>query len=84
MSGKYNSDEFRNAMAHYKLGVAISENELVFNDLMFGLTNKFFGEDYYIVKQNVIEELKMLSEQIKNHLGLQYDFFEGGENIDSK
>ncbi len=43
-----------------------------------------FGEDYYIVKQNVIEELKMLSEQIKNHLGLQYVFFEGGENIDSK
>jgi len=39
-SKKVWAKEFRNAMAHYKLGVALKKEELVSNDLMYGLTIK--------------------------------------------
>lgn len=70
ISDKYNSDIFRNAMAHYKLGVLLKEDELVENDIMFGLTQKCFGEDYLSVKNFIVEELKNLSNYIKESLKL--------------
>ena len=70
MSDKYNSDIFKNAMAHYKLGVLLKEDELVENDIMFGLTHKCFGTDYISVKDFIVEELKKLSNDIKDYLKL--------------
>lgn len=70
MSDKYNSDIFRNAMAHYKLGVLLKEDEIVENDIMFGLTQKCFSEDYLSVKDFIVEELKKLSNDIKDYLKL--------------
>lgn len=70
MSDKYNSDIFRNAMAHYKLGVLLKEDELVENDIMFGLTQKCFGADYLSVKDFIVEELRKLSYDIKDYLKL--------------
>jgi len=70
MGNKYNSDLFRNAMAHYKLGVLLKESGIIEEDIMYGLTQKCFGTDYYIVKNHIITELKGLSVQIKNTLGI--------------
>ena len=58
ISDKYNSDIFRNAMAHYKLGVLLKEDEIIETDIMFGLTQKCFGTKYITVKDFIIEELK--------------------------
>lgn len=70
MSDKYNSNIFRNAIAHYKLGVLLKEDEIVENDIMFGLTQKCFGADYLSVKDFIVEELKKLSNDIKDYLKL--------------
>lgn len=71
MSVKYYSDSFRNAMAHYKLGVVLEEKDIVDNDPMFGLTHKFFCEDYCTVKSNIISELDTLGKQIKDVIKLR-------------
>ena len=67
---KYKSDDFRNAMAHYGLGVVLNEDELIENDIMFGLTNKVFGEDYSTIKSFVYGELSDLAKQIGVYLKL--------------
>ena len=67
---KWKSDKFRNAMAHYKLGIVLKESELVIDDLMFGLTEKLFGEDYYTVKTSIYKELEGLAKQIGEYLKL--------------
>ncbi len=70
MNNKFYCDVFRNAMAHYKLGVLLKENEIKENDIMFGLTQKCFGMDYISVKNSIISELKGLSVQLKETLNL--------------
>lgn len=66
----WKSDGFRNAMAHYKLGIVLKENELLSCDAMFGLTRKLFGEDYLIVKKSIYKELEGLAKQIGEYLEL--------------
>lgn len=66
MDDKYHSDVFRNAMAHYKLGVSLKENDIIDSDPMFGLTQKLFSEDYYTVKNNIISELDKAGKQIQS------------------
>lgn len=66
----WKSDKFRNAMAHYKLGIVLKEKELRMDDMTFGLTEKIFGEDYYIVKESIYKELKELAKQIGIYLEL--------------
>lgn len=63
-------DEFRNSMAHYKLGVVLKENELIASDVMYGLTEKIFGEDYCTVKKSIYKELEGLGKQIGEFLEL--------------
>lgn len=70
MDSKYHSDLFRNAMAHYSLGVALKPDELIEDDPFGGLTQKFFQCDYYELKGNVIEQLSGLAKQIKDFLSL--------------
>ena len=72
MDDKYHSDIFRNAMAHYKLGVSLKENDIIDDDPMFGLTNKIFSEDYYTVKSNIISELNKAGKQIQSIISLNY------------
>ena len=67
---KWKSDKFRNAMAHYKLGIVLKENELISSDVMFGLTEKIFGEDYYTVKKSIYKEMEGLAKQIGEYLEL--------------
>lgn len=71
MDDKYHSDIFRNAMAHYKLGVSLKENDIIDDDPMFGLTNKIFSEDYYTVKSNIISELDKAGKQIQSIINLK-------------
>ena len=67
---KWKSDRFRNAIAHYKLGIVLKEDELINSDVMFGLTRKLLGEDYLIVKKSIYKELKGLAKQIGEYLEL--------------
>ena len=72
MDNKYYSDDFRNAMAHYKLGVSLKENDIIDTDPLFGLTQKLFGEDYHTVKNNIISELNKAGKQIQKIIKLAY------------
>ena len=51
-------------MAHYKLGVVLKKDELLYEDLLFGLTQKYFKLDYLIVKKGIMQELESLACQI--------------------
>ena len=66
----YYSQEFRNAMAHYKIGVYLKAHEIVLNDPMFGMTQKAFGFDFCQAKTMIYRELMFLSMQIEKYLGL--------------
>lgn len=65
----YYSQEFRNAMAHYKFGVYLRKHELQPNDPMYGMTQKAFGVDFYETKRRIEEELRNLAEQLEKYLG---------------
>ena len=52
----------------YMLGVLLKEDEIIETDIMFGLTQKCFGTEYITVKDFIIEELKKLSNDIKDYL----------------
>ena len=60
---KYYSENFRNAMAHYKLGIALKESELK-DDPVFGLSQKILNVEYTVLRNYIINELTKLSEQI--------------------
>lgn len=63
-------NKFRNCMAHYGIGVVLSQQEVIETDLFGGLTQKVFGEEWISIKNSIINELRKLSEQISNYLGL--------------
>ena len=68
---KWESWQFRNTMAHYKLGVALKKDELLFEDKLFGLTQKYFKSDYLTVKNGIMQELESLACQIGDYLQLK-------------
>lgn len=57
-------------MAHYKIGVALKEGELIPSDPLFGLTQKYLGCDYKSLKYGVMQELISLSSQLQLFLDL--------------
>lgn len=65
------SDGFRNAMAHYKMGVALKPSEIVNNDPLFGLTQKYLSCDYYTAKKYVFNTLVDISNQLEEYLNLK-------------
>ena len=71
VNNKWYSDKFRNAMAHYKMGIALKEHEIVYDDLFFGLTQKYLNADYHTVKNDIIDYLGKLANQIDNYLRLE-------------
>lgn len=70
MNQCYYSQEFRNAMAHYKVGVYMKTGEIIQSDPMFGMTQKAFLCDFYETKNAIIGELQSLSKQIETYLGI--------------
>ncbi len=70
MDSKHHLDLFRNAMAHYSLGVALKPEELIVADPLGGLTQKFFQCDYFSLKKDIINQLTDLAIQIKRYLGI--------------
>lgn len=68
---KWDNDNFRNAMAHYKLGVALKEKDLIYDDIMFGLTDHILGEGYTVVKESIYSQLEKLAIQIGSYLKLK-------------
>lgn len=65
---QYHSALFRNAMAHYSLGVALKPSEIIGSDPLGGLTQKYFDCDYNFLKNYITEHLNMLAKQIKSIL----------------
>lgn len=66
----YYSQEFRNAMAHYKIGVYLKTHEIVMGDPMYGMTKKAFNRDFYQAKNDIIRELNILASQLESYLKL--------------
>ncbi|MGN1303491.1 MAG: hypothetical protein ACI4YB_00510 [Oscillospiraceae bacterium] len=62
------SDKFRNAMAHYKIGIALTPNEIILDDCFKGLTQKYFSCDYYTFKETIISILSNVANQIRSYL----------------
>ena len=57
---------FRNCLAHYGLGQYISENDLIDNDILKGLTNKAFNMNYKDAKDKLYFYLTELTNQIED------------------
>ncbi|MHC1723528.1 MAG: hypothetical protein AB9836_10025 [Aminipila sp.] len=70
MDHRWDNRQFRNAMAHYKVGVVLKPSEIILDDPMCGLTQKILDCDYITVKCFIIQELKSLAVQIKAYLKL--------------
>lgn len=68
---QYYSRDFRNAMAHYKVGRFLREDEMIMNDPMYGMTQKAFGLDYRTVKIMIYKSLYSLSKQLETYLNLK-------------
>lgn len=62
------SNKFRNAMAHYKIGIDLEKDEIIWGDPLFGLTQKFFNTDYFTPKSAIKAALRSTSQQIRNCL----------------
>lgn len=67
----WKSKAFRNNMAHYKLGVSLKDEDIIKDDIMYGLTQKFFDANYITTKEAIMNELKNLSTQIEVYLGIK-------------
>lgn len=67
----YYSQQFRNAMAHYKIGVYLKAHEIMPEDPMYGMTRKAFGMDFFQTKQEIVRELRELSDQLECYLELK-------------
>ena len=60
------SRSFRNCLAHYGLGQFLSEEDVMVDDVLKGLTIKAFGMDYMTTKEMLYKFLGDLAEQIKD------------------
>lgn len=80
MSNRWQCDSFRNSMAHYKLGVSLKPNELITNDPLYGLTQKYFHCDYFTAKDGVTKELVSLRNQIGDILHLHPSMIKGANH----
>lgn len=70
IGNEYANRNFRNAMAHYGIGPALNENEIIEEDILFGLTEKILGVTTAEMHNAVLEELGELEIQLARHLGI--------------
>lgn len=80
MSNRWQSDFFRNSMAHYKLGVALKPNEIITDDPLYGLTQKYFHCDYLEAKNGITKELTLLRNNIGDILHLDSSMIKGANH----
>lgn len=64
----YKNREFRNCIAHYGLRQFIKKEDIVYNDILFGLTQKGFNKDYFEIKEIIYAELKNFKKQIEQEI----------------
>lgn len=62
------SDNFRNAMAHYKVGISLEKEEIINEDPLYGLTQKYLNMDYFQTKEVVEYQLRKVAFEIKSFL----------------
>lgn len=55
IAGKY--IKLFDATREYQLGVALKKDELLFEDKLFGLTQKYFKSDYLTIKNGIMQDL---------------------------
>ena len=55
---------FRNCIAHYGLGQFMTAEDLIEDDLLFGLTKKTFDKTYFEVKKFIYSQLRSVEKQI--------------------
>ena len=60
--------EFRNCLAHYGLGQFLNEEDIVFDDMLKGLTIKAFGLNYSKSKIQLFDYLSGLEKQITDYI----------------
>ena len=65
LNSSFKNRGIRNCLAHYGLGQFLSEDDVIEDDVLKGLTYKAFGMDYNSTKEHLFEYLKELTEQIK-------------------
>lgn len=70
LNRNFYSQEFRNAMAHYKIGVYLKTYEIVPGDPMCGMTQKAFGMDFFQTMREIVGELRELADQLESYLKL--------------
>ena len=70
MSDQYISQEFRNSLAHYKLGIMLKKDDLILSDPLKGLTQKIFQTDYNSIKNFTLNELTNSAKRIEMYLGI--------------
>ena len=68
---QYYSRDFRNAMAHYKVGRFLREDEMIMDDPMYGMTQKAFGLDFRTAKIMMCDSRYSLSQQLETYLNLK-------------
>jgi len=68
INNQYKNDKFRNCMAHYGLGAAMNETDIIESDMLFGLSNKLLGMPYMKIKAAIYAELDAFSEQVTKYL----------------
>lgn len=67
----YVNEKFRNAMAHYKLGIALSPEEIQPNKAFYGLVEKYFNMECRGLLDLLIKEMENLGKQISDYLRLK-------------
>lgn len=60
--------KFRNCLAHYGLGQYLSENDVINNDILKGITYKAFSMDYWETKDKIFSYLTELTKQIETKI----------------
>ena len=71
LNSKHYSDLFRDSVAHYKVGVSLKPEELIDDDPLFGLTQKYLGINSAELKSFLVESLSQLSEQLTAYLEIK-------------
>lgn len=56
LNQSFYSQQFYNALAHYKTGVYLKAYEIVSEDTMCGMTQKAFNCDFYQPKNEIMGE----------------------------
>ena len=66
IDSSYINSDFRNCIAHYGLGQVMKEEDIIEDDILFGLTNKIFNIGYSEFKNIIYKELYSVRNQIEN------------------